>query len=342
MKARFRVGCVPYVNARPLVACFDQPNEFVEVVYDVPSRLPALLDSGEVDAILVSSIEYLRREDLVIAADVGIMSNGPVASVRLLSKVPLEQIKTLALDQSSMTSNMLAQIILAEKGVRPRLVTMEPNQTAMLAECDACVLIGDMGLEADGTGLVDVDLGAAWTEMTGLPFVWALWLAKRDRFPEPRWDECHYGQLLWMVLYHGFEASGFGAVHQYVDYPTWSEKRMEALTSDRLESTRTAVQKNIETMRSYLAANRPRIEYVINDAVRKSGWSPEKVEEYLTSNVRYRLNRTESLDRFAELLRKHRFLHGSRQRPRLNGRYELRDGIFELIPAPNPFDGALS
>ena len=113
MKARFRVGCVPYVNARPLVACFDQPNEFVEGVYDVPSRLPALLDSGEVDAILVSSIEYLRREDLVVIGEVGIMSNGPVASVRMLSKVPLEEIQTLALDESSMTSNMLAQIILA-------------------------------------------------------------------------------------------------------------------------------------------------------------------------------------------------------------------------------------
>ena len=80
--AQFRVGCVPYVNARPLVAAFDQPNEFVEVVYDVPSKLPALLDAGEVDAILVSSIELLRRDDLLPVAEVGIMSNGPVKSVR--------------------------------------------------------------------------------------------------------------------------------------------------------------------------------------------------------------------------------------------------------------------
>lgn len=338
MKARFRVGCVPYVNARPLVACFDQPNEFVEVVYDVPSRLPALLDSGEVDAILVSSIEYLRRDDLVIAADVGIMSNGPVASVRMLSKVPLEEITTLALDESSMTSNMLAQVILAERGVRPSLVTMAPDQSLMLERCDACVLIGDKGLEADGTGLVDVDLGQAWTEMTGEPFVWALWLSRRDRFPKPKWDEKHEGQLLWMTLFYGFDASGFDSLHQSLDYPKRKAASMSKLEGERLERQKQAVATNIEHMNCYLEANRLRIDFVVQDAANRSGWTQENVANYLTHNVRYRLLSDRTLDMFGELLLNHGLVPKVREKTRKRFRDELRDGIFELIPVGNPYD----
>ena len=281
MKARFRVGCVPYVNARPLVACFDQPNEFVEVVYDVPSRLPALLDSGEVDAILVSSIEYLRREDLVIAADVGIMSNGPVASVRMLSKVPLEEIQTLALDESSMTSNMLAQIILAERGVRPSLVTMEPDQAAMLAACDACVLIGDKGLEADGTGLVDVDLGAAWTEMTGEPFVWALWLSRRDRFEVDKWGVTKDGRTLGQLRYvldAGFEGSGFLCLHDSFDFKLRNKTKLEMVAAYR--NTLRQIEHTSRLMED-------RREFVVRSGAERSGWSRDRVRSYLTENVRY-------------------------------------------------------
>lgn len=274
------------------MACFDQPNEFVEVVYDVPSRLPALLDSGEVDAILVSSIEYLRREDLVIAADVGIMSNGPVASVRMLSKVPLEEIRTLALDESSMTSNMLAQIILAEQGVRPSLLTMEPDQTAMLAACDACVLIGDKGLEADGTGLVDIDLGAAWTELTGEQFVWALWLAKRGQ-------SFDYNELR-DYLKHANTFSGIVRIHCTLD-----------LASDNVENT------TIED-------RGPALTWVFSEAASRSGWSFEKVEDYLTHNVRYAGEMHRSLAAFQARLQGHNLLSSSR---------EIGIGPFERILA---------
>lgn len=281
------------------MACFDQPNEFVEVVYDVPSRLPALLDSGEVDAILVSSIEYLRRDDLVIAAEVGIMSNGPVASVRMLSKVPLEEIKTLALDESSMTSNMLAQIILAERGVRPALVTMEPDQAAMLAACDACVLIGDKGLEADGTGLVDVDLGAAWTELTGEPFVWALWLAKENRFPEPRWDEVYEPELLRDILALAEVESSFGWVHNLEDF------RLGRLPPSDTAKSEVALSELVDGTAS-------RREFVIKNAAVRSGWSEDKVESYLSKNVRFSGGISASLKTFQALLSKHSFLERSR------------------------------
>lgn len=171
----YAVGCVPYLNAKPLVWPFGGEHSPVRVRFDVPSRLPALLDAGEVQAILVSSIEALRRPR--VADGVSISSFGEVLSVRLFSRVPFGQIRRLALDASSMTSNALAQILLTEQhGCRPDTVTLPPDLGVMLGAADAGVLIGDAGMRADGSGLHVMDLGAAWTSMTGLPFVWALWV----------------------------------------------------------------------------------------------------------------------------------------------------------------------
>ncbi|QYK52230.1 MAG: menaquinone biosynthesis protein [Fimbriimonadaceae bacterium] len=180
----FRVGCVSYVNATPLIWHFNHlgENSPVDVVYDVPSKLPALLDSGDVQAILVSSIDSILNPDRVILSDVCIGSNGPVESVRLFSRVPFDQIQTLALDASSMTSNQLAQIILKEKyNIQPKTITMPPDGESMLTVCDACILIGDIGMTAQVPGSRIMDLGEEWTDLTGLPFVWALWTAnERD------------------------------------------------------------------------------------------------------------------------------------------------------------------
>lgn len=187
MQARYRLGCVPYVNARPLVYWLESLGDAspVEVVYQVPSRLPALLDEGSADAVLVSSYEAYARLGARIAEGVCIASDGAVESVRLFSKVPLEAIQTLALDASSLTSNRLAQILLAERyGLKPEVKTLAPSLSEMLAEADACVLIGDIGMSASGEGLHVLDLGEAWTAHTGLPFVWALWVGGERLTPE--------------------------------------------------------------------------------------------------------------------------------------------------------------
>lgn len=174
----YTVGCVPYLNAKPLVRWFHELGDHspVQVVYDVPSKLPALLASRSVQAILVSSIEALRAPCRV-ADGVSISSQDEVLSVRILSKVPFHEIETIALDRSSMTSNALAEIMLRTVRSTPyRTVVAPPDLDAMLGEADAAVLIGDNGMRADGRGLLDVDLGRAWRELTGLPFVWAVWL----------------------------------------------------------------------------------------------------------------------------------------------------------------------
>lgn len=307
--AQFRVGCVPYVNARPLVAAFDQPNEFVEVVYDVPSKLPAMLDSGEVCAILVSSIELLRRDDLSMMSEVGIMSYGPVLSVRLLSKVPLEEIKTLALDQSSMTSNLLAQVILAEKGVFPSTETLPPNAPDMLAHHDACVIIGDRGFEANGTGLVDIDLGEAWTNMTGLPFVWALWLGKNDAPVDVR--------KLWFVLYAAYKASGFNSLHTLLDRENREDVR--GISSQESHSR----------LKSWVDGQSRKRNYVIDSTIPRCTWRRDQIEHYLTDGVRYNDPKAmKGLRTFKDLIAKHKLSKLSDQKM---GYSEIQDAIDRLI-----------
>lgn len=179
----YAVGCVPYLNAKPLVEPFRSDNSPVQVRFEVPSKLPAMLDRGEVQAILVSSIESLRRPR--VADGVSISTLGEVMSVRLFSRVPFEKIERLALDQSSMTSNALVQILLAElHGCRPIASAMPPDLDLMLEHADAGLLIGDNGMRTEGSGLHIMDLGAAWTELTGLPFVWALWVGEDGLTPE--------------------------------------------------------------------------------------------------------------------------------------------------------------
>ncbi len=184
--ARFRVASVPYVNAYPLVRdLLRDPDSEVVVQFALPSALPELLDSGEVDAILVSSIDALRSARRRVALTACIGSMGPVESVRLFSKVPFKRIESLALDGASLTSNALCQILLEDRyGVRPALETMASDQAAMLDKCDACVLIGDIGMMAWTEGLHVLDLGEAWTKLTHLPFMWAAWVGNDGLTPE--------------------------------------------------------------------------------------------------------------------------------------------------------------
>lgn len=175
-KSMYRVASVPYINARPLVLGLERFG-WAEVSYAVPSSLPAILDSGHADVVMVSSFDALRTPNRTIAAGCSVATLGAVDSVRLFSKTPFDAIKTLALDQSSLTSNHLARCLLAEiYGIRPETTPELPDLAVMLEDHDACILIGDKGFEADGTGLHVMDLGSVWREWSGKPFVWAVWV----------------------------------------------------------------------------------------------------------------------------------------------------------------------
>jgi len=181
--APFRLSIIDYLNAAPLNHGFKHGLgwEHFHLKFHYPAACADRLRSGEVDAGIVSSIEYLRIPDLRIVPGLCIASPKRVRSVVVLSKVPPEQIRSLALDSTSRTSVVLAQLLLKERyGVSPLVSDMGPDLSAMLATHDAALMIGDMAMRAPRQGLFVLDLAEEWNTWTGLPFVFALWLVRQD------------------------------------------------------------------------------------------------------------------------------------------------------------------
>ena len=180
--ATIRLGAVDYLNARPLVFGLEQRSDLFTLRFDVPSKCAALLHEGAIDIGMIPSIEYLRgHSPYVIVDGMGIVSDGPVASVALFSRTPLDRITSIALDTSSRTSIGLLRVLCRESfGLDPTFEPMAPDIAAMITRCDAALLIGDPALYLDfpALGLIKVDLGDAWTNLTGLPFVWAFWAGR--------------------------------------------------------------------------------------------------------------------------------------------------------------------
>ena len=178
-----RLGAVDYLNARPLVYGLELRSDLFTLRFDVPSKCAALLHEGSIDVGMIPSIEYLRGHDYRIVGDIGIISNGPVASVALFTTTPVSAIRTIAADTSSRTSNGLLHVLCSERfGIDPEFHPMPPDPRAMLRRCDAALLIGDpaLFLDHDALGAEKIDLGEQWTSMTGLPFVWACWAGRKD------------------------------------------------------------------------------------------------------------------------------------------------------------------
>ena len=176
-----RLGAVGYLNARPLTWALDRAPERWQIRYDVPAVCSALLHAREVDLGLIPSFDYLEASDYRLVPGVGIGSRGPVASVALFTRVPLEGIRRIALDSSSRTSVALVKVLCHHRfHIAPEFVSHGPDLDAMTRGSDAALLIGDPALEADheALGLLKVDLGAEWTTMTGLPFVYAAWTGR--------------------------------------------------------------------------------------------------------------------------------------------------------------------
>lgn len=179
----FRLSIIDYLNAAPLNQGFKHGlgAEHFHLKFHYPSACADRLREGAVDAGIVSSIEYLRIPDLRIVPGLCIASPKRVRSVVILSKVPPEQIRSLALDNSSRTSVVLAQLLLRERyGASPAGTDMGPDLPAMLAGNDAALMIGDAAMRADRQGLFVLDLAEEWHAWTGLPFVFALWLVRKQ------------------------------------------------------------------------------------------------------------------------------------------------------------------
>jgi len=174
----YRIGCVPYLNGVPLSAWFESSDcSFdLSINYQVPSQLAANLRAGNLDVAMVSIFESFQNPNIAIVPNISVSADGSVKSVRLFSKKTFKDIRTVALDTSSLTSAALTRIVLAELiDIKPVYFSMPPNPEEMLKECDACLIIGDLKL-FDSPATHILDLGQAWKELTGLPFVYAAWL----------------------------------------------------------------------------------------------------------------------------------------------------------------------
>ena len=182
----WRIGAVSYLNTKPLIYGLEKHLPDAELILDLPSRLADRLAVGELDVALIPSVEFLRGRGLTIISDACIACCGPVRSVRVLFRKPPSEVKTLALDEGSRTSAALAQVLLAERfGVHP--VRQQLDINAVIDECaaDAILVIGDRAMSLNlGAYCESWDLGEEWLRETGLPFVFAMWVARKTALPD--------------------------------------------------------------------------------------------------------------------------------------------------------------
>jgi chorismate dehydratase len=172
--APFRVGSVGYLNAVPLTRGLEE-----EVIFATPAKLAEMLQRDELDAGLVSVVEALFHDRYDILDSIAIASLGEVRSVLLAHRKPLEQVSEVYCDTASLTSVEMLRVLLAERGLKPEFKPLPSYDFAALP--DYALLIGDRALDlALGAHEHEIwDLGAAWYEMTSLPFVYAVWALRR-------------------------------------------------------------------------------------------------------------------------------------------------------------------
>jgi chorismate dehydratase len=206
---KLRISIVQYLNTAPLVWGFTNGplrGKF-DLSFTVPSQCADDLRCGRADVAIIPAIEYQRIDDLVILPDMAIASKNQVRSLLIISKKPIEQVKSFALDASSRSTQALTRILCAEKWkITPKFFEAPPDLNAMLEQADAALLIGDpalrisVGIEKDSwpgaegqmvcqattLGIASsellyvYDVVGEWRTLTGLPAVLAVWAARRD------------------------------------------------------------------------------------------------------------------------------------------------------------------
>lgn len=187
MNQPIRVSVIDFVNAWPVTWGFLKGAvEGIEILTDIPSACADRLRRGEVDAGIIPSVEAARIPGIRLVRGVGIASRERVRSVLLASRVPLKKIRQVALDISSRSSAAMVQIVLEDLvGVHPEFHPAAPDLPEMLRHHDAALLIGDRALTANLSGLHVLDLAEGWRELTGTPFVFAVWAVRGNVSPEP-------------------------------------------------------------------------------------------------------------------------------------------------------------
>ena len=180
--SRLRISAISFLNTVPLMWDFEHGSagENFEISYTLPSACAAELQAGTADIGIIPAAAYTQIPDLAILPGVAIAARRAVRSILLISKVPLDDIRTVALDTSSMTSVALTKVLFDRwLGGRRIYTAMTPDVDVMLREHDACLVIGDTALRVDRLKYLTIDLAEEWIRFTGKPFVFAFWAIRR-------------------------------------------------------------------------------------------------------------------------------------------------------------------
>jgi chorismate dehydratase len=156
-----------------------------DISYTIPSGCAAALREGTADIGIIPAAAYASIPGLVILPSVAIAAQHAVRSILLVGRKPLEAVRSVAMDTSSMTSVALCRVLLERwLGGRREYVPMGPDLDKMLAKCDAGLLIGDPALLVDRSRYYTLDLAEEWRKFTGKPFVFAFWAVREDALKE--------------------------------------------------------------------------------------------------------------------------------------------------------------
>jgi chorismate dehydratase len=181
-----RISAISFLNTAPLMWDFENGEsaerlrQHFEISYTVPSHCAQQLSEGSADIGIIPVAAYTTIPDLAIVPDVAIAAKDKVRSILLVSKAPLEKIRSVATDDSSRTSAALVEIYLRKfVGVDPGFTRQKPNLKEMLQWQDAALLIGDPALQTRTEGYHVYDLAEEWRRWTGRPFVFAFWAVRK-------------------------------------------------------------------------------------------------------------------------------------------------------------------
>jgi chorismate dehydratase len=184
---RLHISAISYLNTAPLMWDFEhgEAGRDFDISYTLPSACARSLAEGTADIGIIPAAAYAEIPGLQVLPDIAIASRRAVRSILLVSKIPIEKVRSVALDTSSMTSVALTKVLFAKwLGGGRTFTAMAPDLDTMLAGQDAGLLIGDPALKVDRARYHTLDLAEEWIRHTGKPFVFAFWAVRTAAWRE--------------------------------------------------------------------------------------------------------------------------------------------------------------
>jgi chorismate dehydratase len=232
-----RISAISYLNTVPLMWDFEhgpRRPEF-EVSYTLPSACARALQAGTADIGIIPAAAYAQIPALRILPGAAIASRRAVRSILLVSKVAIEEVKTVALDTSSMTSVALTKILFEKwLGGGRTFMPMAPDLDAMLAEHDAALVIGDPALQIDRSRYVTLDLAEEWIRYTGKPFVFAFWAVRSEALHD-FWASLDLAEVFQQSRDHGLRAESLAQIaHEWAPRLGLSEGEIRSYLTENI------------------------------------------------------------------------------------------------------------